>query len=156
MSASVGGDSNQDVELNLAPIIDCFTVLITYLLVTASFITLAALDVGVSATGTGAPAPADAGPPPMVMTMELKTDGSIAIQIRGGVDNKQITMTLPAGPGASGWSTSELESKLLEIQKTWPTLNEVSVSAEPTVLYKSVISVIHEIQNVMPKVYISS
>ena len=36
-----------DFELNLASIIDCFTVLITYLLVSASFISLGILDVSV-------------------------------------------------------------------------------------------------------------
>ena len=79
MSASVGEGSGQDVDLNLAPIIDCFTVLITYLLVTASFLTLSSVDVSVSATGTGAPPQASTGPPPMSMSIELKAGSSLPL-----------------------------------------------------------------------------
>ncbi len=153
MSAG-SSDSGQDVELNLAPIIDCFTVLITYLLVTASFLTLSAVDVGVSATGAGAPAEPNAGPPPMVMTLEIKSAGIITIQIRGGLEAKQIDFELPA-KSSGAWDPAQLDAKLEEIQKRWPALTEVSVSAEPTVIYKNIVKVIHEIQNVMPKVFIS-
>jgi biopolymer transport protein ExbD len=41
MSANFGGGGNgQEVELNITPIIDCFTVLITFLLASASFLSL--------------------------------------------------------------------------------------------------------------------
>jgi biopolymer transport protein ExbD len=153
MSAG-GGGSNQDVELNLAPIIDCFTVLITYLLVTASFITLASVDVSVSATNpSGAPPPAADAPPPMSMAMELKAGGEIGIQIRGGTEKKAIAYTVSAGGGS--WDIAALTTKLEEIQQKWPSLTEVSITAEPTVIYKDIVNVLHEIQNVMPKVYIS-
>ena len=71
MSAGSGGNSNQDFDLNLAPIIDCFTVLITYLLVSASFISLNSLDVGIAATGDTAAA-ANPSTPPLALTAELK------------------------------------------------------------------------------------
>src|SRR5882672_8122358 len=95
------GGSNQEVELNLAPIIDCFTVLITYLLVTASFLSLAALDVGVSATGTGTPPPpaADNTPPPMVMSLEALANGDIKINVRGGVSGKEYPYVITAVGG---------------------------------------------------------
>jgi biopolymer transport protein ExbD len=153
MSASVGEGSTQDVDLNLAPIIDCFTVLITYLLVTASFLTLSSVDVGVSATGVGTPPPADAGPPPWVMTIELKANGEIGLQIRGGPESKEVTMSVRGEPGK--WDLTGLGAKLLDVQQKWPTLSEVSVTAEPTVIYKDIVLIIREIQNVMPKVYIS-
>ena len=50
MVSGSGGKKDSDFELNLASIIDCFTVLITYLLVTASFITLGILDVTVTSS----------------------------------------------------------------------------------------------------------
>ena len=47
-------DGEEEVELNLASIIDCFTVvLITYLLFTAAFISLAELDVSAVTIGSG-------------------------------------------------------------------------------------------------------
>ena len=153
MSASVGEGSGQDVDLNLAPIIDCFTVLITYLLVTASFLTLSSVDVSVSATGTGAPPPASTGPPPMSMSIELKASGNLEIQIRGGIKNEKVSYTVPGQTGV--WNMALLTTRLQQIQKKWPTLNEVNVTAEPTIIYKDIVTVLHEIQSVMPKVYIS-
>jgi biopolymer transport protein ExbD len=154
MSGPVDGGSNQDVDLNLAPIIDCFTVLITYLLVTASFLTLSSVDVGVAATGTGTPPPVESNaPPPMVLTMELKAGGEIGLLIRGGTLKKEIAITVPAG--TARWDMATLKKRLEQIQTKWPELTEVSVSAEPTVIYKDIVLVLHEIQDVMPKVYIS-
>jgi len=153
MSAGSSGDG--DVELNLAPIIDCFTVLITYLLVTASFLSLAALDVGVSATGTGAPPPSpDNTPPPMVMSLEALANGDVKINVRGGVSGREYPYVIAALSGQR--DEDKLLAKLEEIKKKWPTITEASVSAEPTVIYKDVVKVIKKIQEAMPKVMISS
>jgi biopolymer transport protein ExbD len=154
MSASVGDGNGGDVELNLAPIIDCFTVLITYLLVTASFISLAAVDVGVSATGTAAANPAEPqGPPPMVMTLEVKAGGAIDIKVRGGVKNSEFTFPVSAANG--GRNYEELLTKLTDVSSRWPDLKEASVSADPSVQYKEIVKVIRKIQETMPKVFIS-
>jgi biopolymer transport protein ExbD len=153
MSAS-GSDSGQEIELNLAPIIDCFTVLITYLLVTASFLSLAALDVGVSATGTAAAPAKDSGPPPMVMSMEIMMNGDIKINVRGGVSGREFPYLIG---NVSGQRNEELLlARLNEIKKKWPEIKEASISAEPTVIYKDVVKAIKKIQEAMPKVLISS
>jgi biopolymer transport protein ExbD len=153
MSASVG-EGGGDVELNLAPIIDCFTVLITYLLVTASFISLAAVEVGVSATGTAAPASSEPqGPPPMVMTLEVKSGGAIDIKVRGGEKNAEFTFPVAAANGIRNYD--ELLTKLNDVASRWPDLKEASVSADPNVQYKEIVKVIRKIQETMPKVFIS-
>jgi biopolymer transport protein ExbD len=153
MSGGGGGDG--DVELNLAPIIDCFTVLITYLLVTASFLSLAALDVGVSATGTGTPPPtADNTPPPMVMSLEALANGDIKVNVRGGVSGKEYPYKIIAVGGQR--DEDGLLARLEEIKKKWPEITEASVSAEPSVIYKDVVKVIKKVQEAMPKVMISS
>lgn len=153
--AGGGGDSGQDVELNLAPIIDCFTVLITYLLVTASFLSLAALDVGVSATGTATPPPvADNTPPPMVMSLEAMANGDIKINVRGGVSGREYPYLVRGAAGER--DENQLLSRLEEIKKKWPEITEASVSAEPTVVYKDIVKVIKKVQEAMPKVMIAS
>ncbi len=154
MAGGGGGESNQDVELNLAPIIDCFTVLITYLLVTASFLSLAALDVGVSATGTAAPPPDNFAPPPMVLSLELQANGDIKMNVRGGESGKEYPFVVAALQGQR--DEQSLLARLNEIRQRWPTINEASVSAEPNVLYKDVVKAIRKIQEAMPKVLISS
>jgi biopolymer transport protein ExbD len=153
MSGPVG-EGGQDVDLNLAPIIDCFTVLITYLLVTASFLTLNAVDVSVSASGTGAPPPAaaDNKPPPWAMSIELKSTYEMEILVKGGPKSEKFTYVIQAAPG---WNFDLLNQRLRSIQKQWPSLVEASVTAHPTVIYKDIVTVLHEIQATMPKVYIS-
>jgi biopolymer transport protein ExbD len=153
MSGVSGGDHTQDVELNLAPIIDCFTVLITYLLVTASFLSLAALDVGVSATGTAAPATESATPPPMVMSLEVLANGDIKVNVRGGVSGREYPYLIRAISGQR--DEVQLLSRLNDIKKRWPTITDASVSAEPNVIYKDMVKVIQKIQEAMPKVFIS-
>lgn len=153
MSGGGGGENTQDVELNLAPIIDCFTVLITYLLVTASFLSLAALDVGVSATGTAAPPAESTAPPPMVMSLEVLANGDIKVNVRGGVSGREYPYVVHAVQGQR--NEAELLARLNEIKKRWPAITEASVSAEPNVIYKDMVKVIQKIQEAMPKVFIS-
>jgi len=148
------GEGNQDVELNLAPIIDCFTVLITYLLVTASFLSLSALDVGVSATGAATPpATPDNKPPPMVLSLQIMVNGDITLNVRGGVSGREYPFKVVAQDGKR--DEARLLEQLRTIQKRWPEIAEASVAAEPTVIYSDVVRVIKKIQEALPKVFIS-
>lgn len=154
MSAGVEGGSGQDVDLNLAPIIDCFTVLITYLLITASFINLAAMDVGVSATGSAAPSDQPMGPPPMIMTLQLTEAGRLVMNVSGGKLKTDVVVNIePLAEG--GWNLTELAGRLQQVREKWPEIKDVSVSAEPTVKYKDIVNVINETQRSLPKVFIS-
>lgn len=151
-SIETGNGKGQDFDLNLAPIIDCFTVLITYLLVTASFLTLTALDVGVSATGEAKASPND-DPLPMFMTMEMKEGHEYSIKIAGGKLTQDVVVDVKATN--EGWNYTEMLGRLQQIQKKWPVLTDVSLSAEPTVQYKEIVNTINEIKKVIPKVFIS-
>ena len=157
MSVSLEG-STQDVELNLAPIIDCFTVLITYLLVTASFLTLTALDVGVSAnnpTNLNTPPPPPPKEPPMTMTVDLTALGEVKIKVSGGTLPKDFESTIKASSIAGTWDADQLEKSLTQIKTNWSNLTEASVSAEAAVKYKEIVNLINQIQKSLPKVYIS-
>ena len=152
MSASAG-DTGQDVELNLAPIIDCFTVLITYLLVSASFISLSVLDVGVSASGAGAAA-APAGTPPLNLSLKLAADQSMEFHLTGGDKHLDEKMAFPR-TAQGGWDMVELAKRLKYMKTKYPTLKEVSLSADPTVHYKDVVKMIEATRKSMPKVYLA-
>jgi len=144
----------QEVELNLAPIIDCFTVLITYLLVTASFLTFAAVDVSVSANSDSkvAAAPVE-DKHPLVMTLDLDIDNQILLKVTGGDLKKDYEVKVPAKDGK--WDGESLERSLVQITGKWSALSEVSVSAAPAVKYKELVNVINATQKTLPKVYIS-
>ena len=70
MSAG-GGGGEGDVELNLAPIVDCFTVLIAYLLVSMSFISLSIFEAGVAATSPESASVEVVPPPPGEIPLNL-------------------------------------------------------------------------------------
>ncbi|MGZ3797137.1 MAG: ExbD/TolR family protein [Pseudobdellovibrionaceae bacterium] len=154
MVENSGGDS-QEVELNLAPIIDCFTVLITYLLVTASFLTFAAVDVEVSATHPSkqeTPPPQN-DKPPLTMTLDLDAENQIFLKVSGGDLKKEYEVKLPPKDGK--WDEESLEKNLLNITGRWAAIKELSVSAAPTVKYKELVNVINSTQKTLPKVFIS-
>ncbi len=54
MSANFGGSNNQEVDINITPIIDCFTVLITFLLASASFLSIGFFEVSTPGNGVDA------------------------------------------------------------------------------------------------------
>lgn len=154
---SVQIEGGQEIELNLAPIIDCFTVLITYLLVTASFLTLVAVEVGVSASPTNAPPQAEPPmplEPPMVMTVDVLDSGEIAINVTGGNLTKAFDLKVEALPGGK-WDKPVFEKNLADIKARWTNLVEVSVSAGPTVIYQSIVDIIGVLKSTYGKVYIS-
>ncbi len=149
MSAGVPaeGGEGQDFEINLAPIIDCFTVLITYMLVSASFITLDMLDVSV-ATTSDAPAEQQPQEPPMSLSIELTQKFDLVLRLSG---KKVDTMTL-AAINTSDFDIGKLTSALKKIKSKWPEIADVSVKAEPGVQYKYLIRLIENIKTEMPKV----
>ena len=75
---SGNGDSTE-IELNLASIIDCFTVLITYLLVSASFITLGTLEVTVPAEAASSAQSA----PSLSLKIEVRKRGGLKLVVEG-------------------------------------------------------------------------
>ena len=153
MDSSSGGGG--EVELNLAPIIDCFTVLITYLLVTASFLTLAAVDVGISANSDTKDTP----PPltndkPLYCTMDLTDEGRVIFNVSGGDLQKDYHVELRGNPDGT-WDAFALASLLEKVKIRWEKLTDISLSAGAKVKYKDLVTIINETKKVMPKVYIS-
>jgi biopolymer transport protein ExbD len=142
---SAGAGSEQDVELNLAPIIDCFTVLITYLLVSASFISLTVLNVGVSASGTAAPAP-PAGTPPLSLSLKLAATKNFKLKLTGGP--KRLDQSFDV-------ASDDLLDRARALKQTYPDLNDISVSADPTVQYKDVVKTVESLRQVIPKIYLT-
>jgi biopolymer transport protein ExbD len=156
--SSVGGDSGQDVELNLAPIIDCFVVLIAYLLMTASFISLAFVDVGVFTFGDAAPPPPiEEQPkkdPPMVMAIDMTTDFGVTIKVSGGKEKKDYVVPIKSLDGKS-WNKDELEKSLGQIKGRWPEIEEASLAASGLLKYKDIVGLVQDIKKTISRVLVS-
>ncbi len=150
------GGSNQDFDLNIAPIIDCFTVLITYLLVSASFLTLNILDIGVAANGESPPPEVNTviPDPPVMFALEIAAGGVITLKISGGPKHLEQSFPIAGGPGGA-WDVSSALAKVSQSMTLYPKVQEISVTADPTVRYKDIIKVLDPMKKVMPKVYLA-
>lgn len=135
---SAGVNSSQDFELNLASIIDCFTVLIAFMLATASFLSIGIMDAGIAASGAeskGNP------PPPVLVTIDLKADHEFTIKTSGKVNQTFQAKT-----------SDELTSRLAQIKGQYPTVNAATLTADNTIEYKDVIMAMETTRKTLPAV----
>jgi biopolymer transport protein ExbD len=140
-----GRGGSQDFELNLASIIDCLTVLITFLLASTAFISIGILDAGVAAGGTQAQ---DGTPPPVNITLELGAGHSMTVKTSGKASSSN---TIPAVNGAE-WNMNALTQRLQALHQQWPTVNAVTLSADGNVEYKDVVQVMDTTRKTIPVV----
>src|SRR4051812_27404214 len=88
MSAGVGQtEGGQDFDINLAPIIDCFTVLISFMLASASFLAIGVFEASVAAN-SGAPNAATK-PPAIRIEIELGMRNEILLNVEGKMNLKK-------------------------------------------------------------------
>ncbi|MBS1960064.1 MAG: biopolymer transporter ExbD [Bdellovibrionales bacterium] len=159
MSAGGGGGAAEgDVELNIAPIVDCFTVLIAYMLVSMSYIQLSIFEAGVAASPPPDAAPSEPPPQdklPVTFNIEVADGNRVELKLTGGPTN--INETIPVEAAGDGTINSAvLNEKLTFIKTTYPTVTEVNLSAAPAVRYKSVVKIIQAVKAVLPKVFLAS
>lgn len=150
--SAVQGEGGQDFDLNLAPIIDCFTVLITYLLVSASFISLTALDVGVAAAGQADPGAAPKTPPYSLM-IELAAQQVVTFKLTGGPGNVNLAFPVPAT--RNGWDIGGLEKEAAKLVKQYPDLKEATMQTDPVIIYRDVVKIVEALKRSLGKVYLA-
>lgn len=138
------GGSSQDFELNLASIIDCFTVLIAFMLATASFLSIGILDAGVAAAGATA-SPGEA--PPVHLTITLKKDHTITL----GLSGKSNAQASVAAKGTE-YDFDGMNEKLSGIKGQWTALTAATLVAENDVQYKDVIRSMEYTKKTLPAV----
>src|SRR4051812_36631719 len=112
MNVGSGGSDSQDFELNLASLIDCFTVLITFMLASASFLSIGLLDAGIAAAGATSAAKSE--PPPVNIAIELAKDESFVIKITG-----KENRTVPISAKGGHWDLEGLALGLTEVKGRW-------------------------------------
>jgi biopolymer transport protein ExbD len=147
MNIAEGGSGraqSQDFELNLASIIDCMTVLITFLLASTAFISIGILDAGVAAAGSTA---TNTAPPPVNVQLEIGKQHDIAVKLSG---KSTSTQSVAAKDGA--WNFVALTEKLAAIHQQWPMVNAITISADNSVEYKDVVLVMDTARKTIPVV----
>ncbi len=138
------GSSGLDFDLNLAPVIDCFVVLITFLLASASFLSIGLLDAGVAA---GAASTSETQPPPVQITLELKADKSLLVKVSGKSTN---TLNVPAKGGERDYAG--MAKQLEGLKGSWPQVTGATLIADPAVEYAEVIATMEAARKTHPAV----
>ena len=126
MSANLGSSSGQEVDLNITPIIDCFTVLITFLLASASFLSIGFFE----AYTPGSSADPSQAEPDTEVVLKIKPNHTAEFKVKGK-KNETLTFTL-----SDATSMKKLEQELLSLKTPEIKLNQILVSADDTVNYQ--------------------
>jgi hypothetical protein len=122
-------------------------VLITYLLVSASFISIGVFDVGIATAGD--PPPDAPAPPPVTVSLRLEEAGSVRFALSGG---EERIFTIPAKEGR--WDFEGVVSELNGIHARWAALDSALVAADTQVQYRDVVKAIESVKRVFPAAYI--
>ncbi|HAR42302.1 MAG TPA: hypothetical protein DCS07_06675 [Bdellovibrionales bacterium] len=143
-ASSANGFDSQDFDLNLAPIIDCFTVLIAFVMISTAFASIGILDAGIAAGGDKA---ISAAIPPVRISVEVLADHRFNLKI-SGKENREIT--IPAR--GDSWDHGVLKIRLDEIKNRFPSVNGAVITAVNSVKYDSVIRTMEQIRTTFPAV----
>jgi biopolymer transport protein ExbD len=152
MGASTGGGKKDDeFEVNIVPIIDCFTVLITFLLVSVSFVTLGVLPIQPMITFEQYPPPLN---PPTVASVLLQVQADqlvgLRVEVKGKL-NKELEIEV-GSKFPSGFNDAQLKQSLEEIKQLVPDLKGIGVNAPNDASYDRFLSVVAVVRLVDPAV----
>ena len=143
-SGSPHGGRSQDFDINLAPIIDCFTVLITFMLISASFLAIGVFDASLAVDG--APA-ADAKPPSIRIDLELTPKMDIQIRVTG---KAKMEKTVAATGG--DWDLKALAAEIGQLKAQWPDSRSVVLTAHDDVEYRHIVRIMESIKSQLPAI----
>ncbi len=136
------GKSRKDVDsdLNVTPVMNIFVILIPFLLLTATFIKIAIIDLTLPTldqnTGTNDDVVTDL----TVLVVSISPDG---FQIKTSERNYPIIKKKNGG-----YDLQKLGDNLAEIKKLFPLLEDIVISPTSEVIYQVIINVLDECREV--------
>ncbi|HEY2275920.1 MAG TPA: biopolymer transporter ExbD [Steroidobacteraceae bacterium] len=125
----------KQAELLLVPMIDIFTVLVTFLLMTAVFSRIAIMQIDLPSS-----APAKPEEPKFRLEVIIRPDG---FELS---DGKQLLATIPKVNGA--YDLNALSEHALAVKREHPTSDDASVLSDPKVSYDGLIQAMDAIRSV--------
>jgi biopolymer transport protein ExbD len=129
-----GGKPKKAGELMLVPMIDIFSVLVTFLLMTAVFSRIAIIQLDLPSADAGSPVE-----PTFRMEVVVTTDG---LEVTNG---QQRIAALPLVDG--NYDLSALSAMALSLKKDHPLVDDASVLMAPDVAYNNLIQVMDAIRS---------
>lgn len=131
---STGGKGRDvNTELNLVPVIDLMSVLITFLLITAVWTQVSMIQLGASFASPRDPEQKDFKPPPLedvVLKLEIRKTGYVLFV---GKDVRPIPKV------NSDYDNESLEADLKKIKQLYPDKGGVKMAIEDEIMYEVVV-----------------
>jgi biopolymer transport protein ExbD len=139
------GLGSRDCDLSPAPVIDCFVVLITFLLVSAAFLSIGILDAGIAAAGA---APSSATPPPVNVVVELQEGFRMEVRVSG-----KLTRKVALAPTKDGsWDYPGLTEQLAAVKNQFPGTSAATLQATDRIEYREVVKSMEAVRRTLPAV----
>jgi biopolymer transport protein ExbD len=142
-------EGSQDFELNIASIIDCFVVLITFMLASATFLSIGILDAGIAAAGATA---TPGTPPPVNVVVELKENRDIVVKVTGKQNTTNTFQPRAGKEGAKDWNYESLTVQLAGVKVNFPSVTGATLMADNKVEYKEVVKSMEVVRKTLPVV----
>jgi len=139
------GPGSQDFDLNLAPIIDCFVVLIAFVLASAAFLSIGILDAGIAAAG--AASTSNSTPPPINIVVELKKSHQMEVKVTG-----KMNRTIPIAATKDAWNYEALTQQLAGLKSSFPAVSAATLQADDAVEYREVVQSMEVVRKTLPAV----
>ena len=136
---------HEEANVNIASIIDCFTVIITYLLSAASLVSISALEAGLI---TNSNDPVDPNQKPKEnIELSVRNSGTVDLyfkDISGKVDHLIFNSE----------NATDIAQKVSEIKISHPDLKYISLFSEDKVQYEFLTKVVSTQKNILPVVFV--
>lgn len=132
--ATGGRGRDPNVELNLVPVIDLMSVLITFLLISAVWTQVSMIQLGASFASPRDPEQTEIKPPPLedlVLKLEIRAKGYVLFV---GKDVRAIPMINNA------YDTASLLADLSKVKQLYPDKTGVKMAIEDEIMYEHVVT----------------
>jgi len=140
------GSHEEEFELNIASIIDCFTVLITYLLFSASFISLGVIDA--SSALVGSENLTEENLPKVNVAVALQQSGKMEIHVTGA---EQRVIEVPSRVGGA-LDLEAMAEQLTQIKNKYTDVQAATLAADDDVEYRLIVKAAEVVRKAMPNV----
>ena len=136
------GEHAGEFELNLAPVIDCLTVLIVYTMISASFLSLGTFATTVPSEGSSAVSLV-----PIQVRVDMNPDRTLEMTMSGP---EAKTHKIEAKD--QDWDFVSMNNTLMELKGKYPTFATVTLAADPQIQYREVVRGIERTKESVPNV----
>lgn len=127
-----------DFELNIIPIIDCLTILVTFMLAAGIYYSIAMLDVKVAG---GQSMTLDQRPTDIQIAVDVKPSLEMVLKVSG-----KETKTLSFAPTDGRPDTEDLGKELAALKAKYAPVDTVTLNANKEVAYQSVVLVLEMVR----------